>query len=131
MGARARVDKIELYVSYSDFNRRIGLINNYYDLVSLGLEGHDFSGCFMCDDLSQLIDFCREHRQYHIVTCDGPGRRVNRLIQGKDYYMLANGDRDPALVLNYLLDPDWPLSYEDGVSSALAELDNIKNGRKS
>ena len=47
MGARAREDRIELYVSYSDFNRRIGLINNYYDLESLGLKGHDFSGCFM------------------------------------------------------------------------------------
>jgi len=131
MGARAREDRIELYVSYSDFNRRVGLINNYYDLESLGLKGHDFSGCFMCDDLGQLIKFCRQNRQYHIVSCDGPGRSVNRLIHGKDYYMLANGDKDPALVLNYLLDPNWPLSYEDGVSSALAELNDIKNGGKS
>jgi hypothetical protein len=45
--------------------------------------------------------------------------------------MLANGDPDPALMLNYLLDPMWPLIYEEGVSSALAALDDIKNGRKS
>ena len=131
MGARAREDRIQLYVSYRDFNLRVGLINNYYDLESLGLKGHDFGGCFMCDELGQLITFCRDNRQYHIVSCDGPGRRVNTLIHGKDYYMLANGDRDPALVLNYLLDPNWPLSYEDGVSSALAELNDIKNGGKS
>jgi hypothetical protein len=45
--------------------------------------------------------------------------------------MIANGDKDPALMLNYLLDPNWLLNHEDGVSSALAELDDIKNGRQS
>ncbi len=131
MGARAREDVMVLYVNYSEFNRRIGLITNYYDLESLGLRGHDFSGTFSRRQLVQLIRFCEINRQYHIVTCDGPGRSINRLIHGKSYYMIANGDKDPALMLNYLLDPNWLLNHEDGVSSALAELDDIKNGRQS
>jgi hypothetical protein len=131
MGARALENKMVLYVNYSAFCKRIGLLNNYYDLEALGLEAHDHSGSFFSHDLPELIAFCREHPEYHIVTCDGPGRRVNRLIHGKSYYMLANGDPDPALMLNYLLDPMWPLIYEEGISSALAELDDIKNGRKS
>ncbi len=131
MSARARPDKIELIVSFSDFNRRAGVITNFYDLWALGLRGHDFCGCFGYRDLPQLEAFCSNDDEYHIVTCDGPGRSVNRLIRGKHIYMIANGDRDPALTLNYLLDPEWEVSYEDGISSALAKLEDIKNGRKS
>ena len=130
MGARAREDKIELMVESDRFNRRVGLITNYYDLEWLGLNGHDFCGGFGSQHLPQLLRFCQENPDYHIVSCDGPGRCVNRLLLEKDFYMLANKDKDPALVLNYLLDPEWPTLLEEGISSALAELDHIKNRRK-
>ena len=126
MSARAKENKIELMVQSEDFNRQVGLINNYYDLEWLGLTGQDFSGAFGSWHLPQLIDFCRENPEYHIVSSDGPGRFVNCLLPDKVQYMIANKDNDPALVLNYLLDPQWPLLWEDGISSALAELDNIK-----
>ena len=130
MGARAREQKIELIVRSRDFNRRVGLITNYYDLEWLGLSGHDFSGLFRSRFLPQLIRFCKENPEYHILTSDGPGRLLNQLVEGKSFYMIGDGDKDPALVLNYLLDPQWPVSYEDGISEALAQLDNIKNRRK-
>lgn len=130
MGARARENKIELIVQSRDFNRRVGLIKNYYDLEWLGLSGHDFCGAFRRCFLPQLIQFCKENPEYHIVTSDGPGRLINRLVEEKSFYLIGVGDKDPALVLNYLLDPAWPVSYEDGVSAALAELDNLKNRRK-
>ena len=44
--------------------------------------------------------------------------------------MIGDGDQDPALVLNYLLDPQWPVLAEDGISAAQAELQNIKNRRQ-
>ena len=131
MGARGNLNRIELILSSAEFNRRVGMVTNFYDLWSLGLRGHDFCGSFTRHSLAQLEAFCARDSEYHIVTCDGPGRRLNRLIHGKDYYMIANGDNDPALALNYLLDPNWPLSYEDGISSALAALDDIKNDRDS
>ena len=130
MGARARENKIELIVQSRDFNRRVGLIKNYYDLEWLGLSGHDFCRAFRRCFLPQLIQFCKENPEYHIVTSDGPGRLINRLVEEKSFYLIGVGEKDPALVLNYLFDPHWPVSYEDGVSAALAELDNLKNRRK-
>ena len=130
MGARASEHKIELFVTSRDFNRRVGLITNYYDLEWLGLTGHDFCGTFECRFLPQLIQFCKDNPEYHILTSSGPGRLINCLVEGNDFYKVGDGDKDPALVLNYLLDPQWLVSYEDGISSALAELDNVKNRRK-
>ena len=130
MGARSRVNKIELMVESDRFNRRVGLITIFYDLEWLGLSGHDFSGLFRSCFIPQLIQFCKENPEYHILTSGGPGRLLNHLVEGKSFYMIGDGDKDPALVLNYLLDPQWPISYEDGISEALAELNNIKNRRK-
>ena len=129
MGARARENKIELMVESGDFNRRVGLITNFYDLEELGLSGHDFSGSFAQQCLPNLIQFCRENRAYHILSSDGPGRLLNRIVEGKTFYKIGDGDKDPVLVLNYLLDPQWPVAYEAGISAALAELDDIKNRR--
>ena len=75
MGARARVNKIELIVESGDFNRRVGIITNFYDLEGLGLSSHDFSGSFGQQCLPKLIQFCRENRAYHILSSDGPGDR--------------------------------------------------------
>ena len=130
MSARARENKIELIVESEEFNRRVGLITNFYDIEWLGLSGHDFCGSFRCCFLPQLIQFCKDNPEYHILTSDGPGRLINRLVYGKDFYKIGDGDTDPALVLNYLLDPQWPILWEDGISYALAELDHIKNRRK-
>jgi len=130
MGARAREQQIELIVRSRDFNRRVGLITNYYDLEWLGLVGHDFSGSFDYRFLTQLQRFCKDHPEYHILSSDGPGRLINCFVEGKDFYQLGDADADPALVLNYLLDPQWSLSYEDCINAALTEIDNIKNRRK-
>ena len=127
MGARAITAKVELSVSSDEFNRRVGLISNFYELEWLGLNGHDFSGVFTIRDLPSLIEFCRVHRNHHILTLVGPGRMLNRLVEGGNFFMIGNGDKDPGLLLNYLLDPLWPVAYEDGINSALTELDNIKN----
>ncbi|MBM4253795.1 MAG: hypothetical protein FJ146_17650 [Deltaproteobacteria bacterium] len=130
MGARAKVYKAALMVKSYDFSRRVGLIKNYYDLERLGLTGHDFCGKFPSCFLPRLIRFCKENPRYHVVSSDGPGRLINRLVEGKCFYLIGNGDKDPALELNYLLDPEWPVLWEDGISSALAEIQDIKNGRK-
>ena len=130
MGARAKENRVELIVNYTAFKSRVGLITNYYDLEWLGFTGHDFSGRFDPTYVRQLITFCDQNPDHHIVSVVVPGRYVNKLVLGSRSYKIANKDRDPGIVLNHLLDPEWPLIVEDGVSAALAELSDIKNGHK-
>jgi len=129
--ARAGKNKSELLVSARDFNQRVGLVKDFYELEWLGLSGHDFCGSFGRSCLPQLVQFCDDNPEYHILTCDGPGRYVNRLVADKSFYMIGDGDKNPNLLLNRLLHPHWQVLYEDGVSAALAEMDNIKNRRKA
>ena len=130
MGARAKENRVELIVNYSAFKSRVGLITYYYDLEWLGFTGHDFSGSFNPCHLPQLEAFCGHNPDHHIVSSVGPGRFANKFVQESRFYLLANKDKDPSLVLNFLLDPEWSLIVEDGISSALAEIHDIKNGRK-
>ena len=131
MGARANKDKVLLLVNYDDYFRRVGVVKNFYVLERLGLTGHDFCGLFGWRLLPQLIKFVRENPKYHIVSSVGKDRFVNRLTEDANGYLIANGDRDPALELNILLDPLWPIMWEDGMAAALAEINHIKNSRKS
>ncbi|MBM4254240.1 MAG: hypothetical protein FJ146_19920 [Deltaproteobacteria bacterium] len=133
MGAKANQSKVELMVDYAEYFRRVGAVKDFYELVRLGLTGHDFSGIFCCSSLPMLKNFVKDHPKYHIVSSVGKDRFVNRLSEDADTngYLIAEGDRDPALELNFLLDPQWPLIYEEGMAAAIAELNNIKNSRKS
>jgi hypothetical protein len=129
MGAKAVCERIELITDSNAFNNRVGLKKNYYDLEWLGLSGHDFCGIFRSRYLPQLIEFCNEHPQYHILTSCGPGRIVNRLVHDRHGYLIGDGDSDPNLVFNHTLSSEWHSLFEDGISSALAELDKIKSRR--
>ena len=129
MGARAKENHVELIVKYTAFKSRVGLITNYYDLEWLGFTGHDFSGSFDPCHVPQLEAFCSDNPDHHIVSCVAPGRYVNTLVTGDHIYLLANKDKDPSIVLNHLLDPEWSLIVEDGIGTALAEIHDIKNRR--
>ncbi|MBM4254139.1 MAG: hypothetical protein FJ146_19410 [Deltaproteobacteria bacterium] len=131
MGARAKTNKAELMVNYKEFFHRVGAVKNFYELERLGLTGHDFSGCFDPNLLPILESFITKNPTYHLVSGVGNGRVVNRRCTDARSYLIANGDRDPLLELNFLLDPRWPLIYEEGMAAAMAEINNIKNGRNS
>ena len=101
------------------------------DLEWLGFSGHDFAGSFNPCHLPRLLTFCDQNPDHHVVSIVAPGRYVNKLVPGEDHtYLLANNDKDPCIILNHLLDPEWPLIVEDSVSAALAEIRDIKNRRK-
>ena len=80
--------------------------------------------------MTQLEAFCADNPYHHMVSSTGPGRFSNKFVQEYRFYLLGNKDKDPSRVLNFLLDPEWSLIVEDGISSALAEIDGIKNRRK-
>ncbi|MBM4254109.1 MAG: hypothetical protein FJ146_19255 [Deltaproteobacteria bacterium] len=131
MGARTKTNKAELMVSRRKFFDRVGVVTNFYELELLGLAGHDFCGLCIKSLLPQLIKFTEINPEYHIVSSVGVGRFANRYCEDADAYLIANGDRDPLIEVNYLLDPLWPVIWEDGMAAAIAEINNIKNGRKS
>jgi len=131
MVATANPNLIELYTDFVAFDERVGLILNYYSLEFLGLAGQGFSGCFGPNSSADLLEFCRANPEFHVVTCVAPGRYVNKYQDGGHLYFLGQGDRNPTLVLNHLISPEWQLINEDTISSALAELDKIKSLRKA
>ncbi|MBM4254241.1 MAG: hypothetical protein FJ146_19925 [Deltaproteobacteria bacterium] len=131
MGAKANHSKVELMVNYREFFQRVGAIKNYYELEQLGLKGHDLSGLFIGSLLPQLLRFLSDHPNYHLISSTGIGRFANRFCENADAYLIAKGDRDPLLELNFLLDPQWPLIYEEGMAAAIAEINQVKNGRDS
>ncbi len=127
MGALAKENHIELFVSAEAFDQRVGMIRNYWELKWLGFELSNFAGMFTEDELPDLQGFIHENPEYHIVTNVSSGRYVNKYVPQNRLYFLANGDRNPCLVLNHLIDPMAPLIHEDMVRETLAVLKNIKN----
>ena len=130
MGATAKKDHIEMLVSIDDFTARVGLINSYIELEWLGFKLNNYCASFKPANLSALLEFCRINSEYHVVTYVSPGRYVNKYVSGARTYCLANGDKNPALVLNHLIDPQRHLKEEDVISSALAMLRDIKGSGK-
>jgi len=130
MGASGYGDRIELIVDISEFYRRVGLVAYYLELEWLGLVPNFCSGFFWGEDLPQLQQFCRGNPQYHIVSTTSPGRLVNKYVPGAKIYYLADGDRNPNLVLNPLVSPKRALVDEEVVCSALAIINNVETSDK-
>ncbi|MBM4253599.1 MAG: hypothetical protein FJ146_16650 [Deltaproteobacteria bacterium] len=124
-------EKIEFTTSYEEFRDRVKLICSYKEIEWLGLEPKSISGMFFRDDATTLLRFCRENPSYHIVTITGPTRYENRFIADQRIYLLAQGDSNPQLLLNWSLARDFHLQLEEGTCQALAVIDDIKNGRQT
>ena len=128
MSATAREDHIELLVDINEFFDRVGIVGNYLELEWLGFKIESFSGSFRSERLPDLQHFCHENLDYHIVTYTGKGRYENRYVPGNVIYRLANGDRNPCLVLNHLIDPNRALVAEKTVCAVLAMLNDVEAG---
>ena len=127
MGATSKQDKMTLIVDGDEFYNRVGLVWDYYELEWLGFKPFDYNGNFDSDDLPQLLEFCQLNPEYHIVSGFRGGRKINKLVPDARCYWLANGDKDPTLIHNFLLDPKVPLIVEDAITAAAAVLRDIKN----
>ena len=127
MGAYLKAEPTTLLVKHSEFSELVGLIEDSYVLSKLGLTPNNLSGIFRNEDLSDLFDFCQSNPAYHIISYVGPGRYVNKYVKNTNSYGLANGSKDPSIILNMTLDPEMPLILEDAICETLAILDYIKN----
>lgn len=83
----------------SQFLQQVGIIDCVERLEGLGLVARDISGIFWSRDLDHLTRVVNNHKDLHIGTNLEVGHSVNRIVQGKHKYWLADGDNDPNLEL--------------------------------
>ena len=128
MSATGREDHIELIVDMDEFCRRVGLVSSHVELEWLGFKMESFGGTLRARRLPELLAFCAENPEYHIMTYTDLGRIANKYVPDKDLYFLAKGDKNPCLVLNHLIDPARALAMERTICAALAVVDDVNTG---
>jgi hypothetical protein len=128
MGAYSREDRIELIVDVHEFYARVKIVHPHTELEPLGLQPDSISGMFFDSSVEQLVEFCARNPTYHIVTSLGEGRNINKFVPGQRVYSLAQGDKNPCLMLSTIADPKRALVYEEMVCAALAILSDPDDG---
>ena len=129
MGATAKPSP-ERYTDGAAFGERTGKLNDWRELLCLGLEPDTVGGGFFNGKKDILLNFVQRDPAYHMMTFVGPDRCMNRFVSGpRNHYFLADGDPDPNLVLFPFLALDWHLVFEDTICKTFAMLQDIKNRR--
>ncbi len=128
MTASGSEDRVELMVDIHQYFRRVGMISDFRELAWLGFDMGIYLSIFPQHLAAQLLTFCRENPEYHVVTSVDPGRWVNKYVPDCRCYKLANGDKNPNLVLNPLVSPERALVDEEVICSALTMLNNTDAG---
>ena len=100
MAAFANANRIELIRDRHDFKRRTGMILDFREIQWLGLSLDNMQGMFCEERVTLLLNFIEKHNDYHVVTSDSKFRWTNRYIPGHQVYYLAEGDKNPYLVLH-------------------------------
>jgi len=131
MGATSKPSP-ELYTDGIAFGDRTGQINDWCELLNLGLQPDTVAGGFHSKKADILVSYVRNKPAYHIITFVGPDRYINRFVEGpRNIYLLADGDADPNLVCYPFRALDWHLVFEDTICQTFAMLKDSKNGRKT
>ena len=125
MGATRFHDRKEVTDDCHVFFKKTGGILYYKKLEELGFEVSNFSGHFMSSEVSRLVDFCRKHPRYHIITMTHIGIFENHYVPDKKVYLLADGDSNPSLALHVFLKKNSDLFLEEGFAKALAIISQI------
>ena len=120
MGARFKENLIEVTDDCHAFFIQTGTLCYYEEVEALGFKTFDVIGHFMGSDAGKLVEFCKDHPNYHIVTVTRSGYYENRYVPDQSLYYLANGDPNPHLVLNLFLHKNPELFAEEGLAKALA-----------
>ena len=132
MGATCREFGQEITDDFSTFFDRVGMLRYYKELESLGFFLDNFTGIFHEKQVNQILGFCEKNGAYHIVTQTRPGRYENRYVPGCRTYFLADGDKNPNLVLNPFIKKSAELFSEEVFDKALTmilEIDRSDKGK--
>ena len=87
----------ELYQFYN----RVGRIWIYEELMFLGIEPETLTGKFRSGRLGLLQALCAKEPEFHIVSCQDY-KIYNKYIPDANGYYLADGDKDPSLMVDLL-----------------------------
>ena len=128
MGARFKENLIEVTDDYQSFLKRTGTLTYYKDLEDMGFQMFNVCGFFMVTQTSELLQFCEDNPNYHILTMTRPGYYENRYVPDQMVYHLANGEKNPNLVLNLFLHKNPELFLEEGFAKALAIISQVNGG---
>ena len=129
-GATVHRNQLEVTNDIGPFYRRIGLLCTYPQLEWLGFYLDNSEGMFTLSQSRMLLEFCRDNPEYHVVTCTHPGRLENRYVPGKNVYLLAEGDKNPNLVLDMFWKKNACLLEEEMFDQALAIASNVDRSHK-
>lgn len=83
-----------LFTDYGEFFDEVGRVIDLNFLISEGLTPEDTACNFRANKIDALLDFCKKHPEYHIITMLTAETRVNKYIPGHNTYQLGNGNAD-------------------------------------
>ena len=109
------------------FFKRVGKVWIYDELKFLDLEPQMMTGEFRSDRVQSLIDFCQVNSEYHIIS-RRDGVFYNKYLADSGCYYLADGDKDPSLVVDFLSRLSIPGVMQVGYTMVAAVVNKPKNG---
>ena len=83
----------------SEFFSRVGVITDDTDFQEIGIQPNRPKGGFEKRRSRELLEFCKRHREYHIVSRVDDVTYVNSFTHMGLGYFLARGDDDLSLAL--------------------------------
>lgn len=94
---------MKIIYDHKEFQNRTKPINDHLDLS--GIVPDTLIGHFFSARLPELIQYCKTHPQYHIISILPNQVKANRPVEAARLFVLAEGDADPGLW--------YSMSYED------------------
>lgn len=81
-----------------EFRIRTGFVMDL-DFEFLDIVPSTRLGCFARSRLSELVDFCQNNPEYHIIShLRRVPIKVNAVVEAAAFYLLGEGDADPELM---------------------------------
>lgn len=91
-----RVLIVTIICSIKEFNARTKPVR---DAFELDIIPDTRLGLFLRDRFEELIQYCRQHPRYHIISVlPKSAIKINRPVKDAALYLLGEGDDDPELV---------------------------------
>lgn len=101
---------MRIVTTISEFKEEVKIIDDWRRLHKLGLFCKTSSrGAFELSETDEMIDFCKQNPQFHIVSTFPDGLTWNRFHPKAETYYLAEGNPEPYFVLDVRFEEDGML----------------------
>lgn len=86
---------MKIIYDYEEFINRTKPVRDHLELEDIVPDS--LIGIFFPKRLPELMQYCKSHPQYHIMSVLPKQVKVNRAVESAGLYLLAEGDSDPDL----------------------------------